>query len=66
MVSGSAAGALKLWSLTEGIELDVQEAAHREGCSAAAFLEPGVVSHAAARASLTKAKTWQKWHLKWG
>ena len=44
VTSGSAAGALKLWSSSEGVQLDVQQAAHPAGVSALAFLEPGVVS----------------------
>ena len=43
VVSGSASGAIKLWSLTEGVQLDIQEAAHPAGVSALAFLEPAVV-----------------------
>lgn len=45
VVSGSVAGAVKLWSLTEGLQLDIQEAAHPAGVSALAFLGPAVVSH---------------------
>lgn len=45
VVSGSAAGAVKLWSLTEGVQLDIQEATHPAGISALAFLEPAVVCH---------------------
>ena len=47
MVSGSAAGAIKLWSLTEGVQLDIQEATNPAGVSALAFLEPAVVCHLA-------------------
>ena len=43
-MSGSAVGAIKLWSLTEGVQLDMAEDAHPAGCSALAFLEPSVVS----------------------
>lgn len=43
VVSGSAVGAIKLWSLKEGVQLDMQEAAHPAGVSALAFLEPAVV-----------------------
>ena len=43
VVSGSAVGAIKLWSLKEGVQLDMQEAAHPAGLSALAFLEPAVV-----------------------
>ena len=43
VVSGSVVGAIKLWSLTEGVQLDMQETAHPAGVSALAFLEPAVV-----------------------
>lgn len=43
VVSGSAAGAIKLWNLTEGVQLDMQETAHPAGVSALTFLEPAVV-----------------------
>ena len=43
VVSGSASGAIKLWNLTEGMQLDIQEAAHPAGVSALAFLQPAVV-----------------------
>lgn len=44
ITSGSASGDIKLWSLTQGVQLDLQQAAHPAGVSALAFLEPGVVS----------------------
>ena len=47
VVSGSSTGAIKLWSLTEGVQLDMQQAAHPAGCTALAFLEPSVVCHIA-------------------
>ncbi len=45
MVSGCAAGSIKLWSLTEGIQLDMQPDAHPGGGSSLGFLEPSIVSY---------------------
>ena len=45
MVSGCAVGSVKLWSLIEGIQLDMQSDAHPGGCSSLGFLEPCIVSY---------------------
>lgn len=43
VASGDCKGGLKLWSLVEGVQLDVREGAHSTACSAVAFLEPHLV-----------------------
>ncbi|KAK9806325.1 hypothetical protein WJX72_010354 [[Myrmecia] bisecta] len=43
LVSGSAVGALKLWHITGGEQLDLKEDAHPAGVTAITFLEPAMV-----------------------
>ena len=43
VASGDCKGGLKLWSLVEGVQLDMRDDAHLHACSVLAFLEPHVV-----------------------
>jgi len=58
MVSGCAVGTVKLWSLTEGMQLDMQPDAHPGGCSSLGFLEPSIVSHPDLLSLVFSCSTW--------